>query len=677
MIDKDTVLNHRYRLLEQLGRGGMGTVWRARDAVTEQDIAVKVLNPGLLEDPTATKRFRREAKAVAGIGHPGVVGVHDYGESGAEGTGSTESTDSTDSTDSTEGNGADGTDSPKGADTGPRYAYIVMDLVEGRPLSAVQKDEGPMPPERALAMVATALDALQAVHQSAIVHRDVKPSNLLVREDGAVLVADFGLALAIADSKLTTSNGFIGTASYASPEQVDPSPDNPVTPAADLYSMGVVCYELLVGKLPFEGGRAMQVAYKHVNEPAPELPDTFPPAVRALVAKALSKAPEDRYESAAEMAAAARAAVGLPVGEAAQRPVRLWKSAPRTGGAGPAPRSEPVPTAELVVKVSPVIQADAQQTAEQSRRRSRRRRLLVPVIIPVVVSLGTAGALLVDRNPFSADAAPGGRSTTAVTAPPLGGTGVPDSTAPVDTPAATPPGDQPPGTTPDQQTPQQQRPVPPASSGGNGGTNAGNGGGANNGGANSGGTTAGQNGGTQPRQSPANTPAPQPPVTNNPAPQPPPQNSAGGTTAQPGGGSTPPPESPARPAECGGTNWTRIISVQSGLPIGLANDNLNASNPVVLGGATQYGWVVSYDNWNEYHACNSAGYRLIRGAPFNNAVTLGNGLDFAYRWTVQPAASGGYTLGDGTNCMTAGAQGKPITMTTCTDNLASQLWKFQ
>ncbi|MFE7593123.1 serine/threonine-protein kinase, partial [Kitasatospora sp. NPDC057512] len=378
MIDKDTVLNHRYRLLEQLGRGGMGTVWRARDAVTERDIAVKVLNPGLLEDPTATERFRREAKAVTGIGHPGVVGVHDYGESGAESTDGVEATDGAESTDgveatdgaeSTDGTkGADGTkdtDGTKGAGTGPRYAYIVMDLVEGRPLSAVQKDEGPMPPERALALVATALDALQAVHQSAIVHRDVKPSNLLVREDGAVLVADFGLALAIADSKLTTSNGFIGTASYASPEQVDPSPDNPVTPAADLYSMGVVCYELLVGKLPFEGGRAMQVAYKHVNEPAPELPDTFPPAVRALVAKALSKAPEDRYESAAEMAAAARAAVGLPVGESGRRPVRLWKSAPRAGGAGPAPRNEPVPAAELVVRVSPVVQADPEQAAKQ------------------------------------------------------------------------------------------------------------------------------------------------------------------------------------------------------------------------------------------------------------------------------------------------------------------------
>ncbi|MFJ9690990.1 serine/threonine protein kinase [Kitasatospora sp. NPDC101183] len=632
MIGAGTVLDDRYRLTESLGRGGMGTVWRARDTRLERDVALKILNAGLMEETTSVERFRREARVVAAIGHPGIVGVHDYGE-----------------------------DDGSGAEGGERCAFIVMDLIEGRALSAVLRDEGRMPPERALALVADALDALHAVHQRAIVHRDIKPSNLLVRGDGAVFVADFGIALAIVDTKITRSGGFIGTAAYMSPEQAAYSSDAPVTPASDLYSMGVVCYELLTGRLPFDGG-TVQMAVKHVHEPAPDLPVTFPAPVREFVAKALSKAPQDRHASAAEMAAAARTAVGLPVGEAGRRTVRLWKS-PRaladapTRGARTQDDSAPAAAVEPVVKVAPA------GPTEPGGRRSR-RHLLVPVIIPVVISVGTATAVLVDRNPFSSEAAPAGPSTAASAPQVAGGAATGTTTASTTEPAApaTTAATTAPGATPDAAQPQPQQPAPPAAQGGNGGGS----GGGNNGG----GTGTGQNSGTQAR----------PPANNNPAPQPPPAQPAssggGGSNSGGGGGNPPPQDSP--PPGCGGATWVKIVNVQWGAPIGLTNNDPNtAGNVAVLGGASQYGWIANDGVYTEYNACNNNGAKLAQN--MDGTVSLADYMSFLYRWVKTPAGSGAYTLAEngGARCLTAHGVGSPLTMEACTKDLKTQQWRIQ
>ncbi|MEU6237626.1 protein kinase, partial [Kitasatospora sp. NPDC047058] len=282
MTGRGAVLGGRYTLTEWIGGGGMGAVWRADDRVLERQVAVKVLHAGLLEEGTFARRFRREAQLLAAISHPGIVEVHDYGESGGAAEGGAE---------------------------GERIAYIVMELVDGRPLDKVLAEDGPMPPERALGLLATALDALQAAHQQEIVHRDVKPSNLMLGADGRVTVTDFGIARALVSTTLTATNVVIGTALYMAPEQAG---GGGVAPASDLYSLGVVCYELLTGTPPFTGESVVEVALKHVQQPAPELPGQFPPAVREFVARALAKQPGDRFADAASMAAAARPTPGNP-----------------------------------------------------------------------------------------------------------------------------------------------------------------------------------------------------------------------------------------------------------------------------------------------------------------------------------------------------------------------------
>ncbi|MBD0690579.1 serine/threonine-protein kinase, partial [Streptomyces sp. CBMA123] len=414
MSSAGTVLGGRYTLVEKIGGGGMGAVWRAEDQVLARPVAVKILRADLFEDGTAVQRFRREAQLVAAIDHPGIVGVHDYGESGRS-----------------------------GEDGDAHCAYIVMDLIEGRPLDRVLKDDGPMSAERALRLLAEALDALHAAHRRGIVHRDLKPSNLMVREDGGVVVTDFGIARAVASTKLTAPFAIIGTAAYMSPEQAS---GEATGPASDLYSIGVVCYEVLVGRVPYQGEGPLQVALKHVNQPVPELPESFPAAVRALVATALAKSPEDRFESAAGMAAAARVAIGLP---GAARRAADTATIDLREGAGGAPAAVPaVVPGGAFAPAGPeqVVKVDPRAETEPGRRRSR-RALLLPVVVPIVISVGTATALLVDRSPGSSDAAapPAAQPTVVVTVPAAPGTtsqaattSAPATPLPTDSPSGTP-----------------------------------------------------------------------------------------------------------------------------------------------------------------------------------------------------------------------------------------------
>ncbi|WP_327589022.1 protein kinase [Nonomuraea sp. NBC_00507] len=281
MVAQGTTLAGRYRLDTRIGAGGMGEVWRGEDIVLARTVAVKVLLPGRMEDPGFVARFQGEARAMATINHAGVVDVYDYGVSG---------------------------------DT----VYLVMKFVDGEPLDRLLSRLGRIPPQAAMELIAQAASALQAVHDQGIVHRDVKPGNLLVQRDGTLVLTDFGIARSDLANRLTDAGMVLGTAAYCAPEQAEGAP---VTPAVDIYALGVVAYECLVGQRPFDGDSAVTIALKHIREAPPPLPPGIPPAVRTLVEIALSKDPARRYPTAKAMSEAARAIASGQAPEPVQPPV--------------------------------------------------------------------------------------------------------------------------------------------------------------------------------------------------------------------------------------------------------------------------------------------------------------------------------------------------------------------
>ncbi|MEZ0053700.1 serine/threonine protein kinase [Mycobacterium sp. MAA66] len=263
-------LSDRYELGEILGFGGMSEVHIARDVRLHRDVAVKVLRADLARDPSFYLRFRREAQNAAALNHPAIVAVYDTGEA----------------------------ETPNGP-----LPYIVMEYVDGVTLRDIIHTEGPVPPQRAIEIVADACQALNFSHQHGIVHRDIKPANIMISKNNAVKVMDFGIARAIADSgnRMTQTAAVIGTAQYLSPEQA--SGQN-VDARSDVYSLGCVLYELLTGEPPFIGDSPVAVAYQHVRED-PEPPSHRHPGISpeldAVVLKALTKNPDNRYQTAADM----------------------------------------------------------------------------------------------------------------------------------------------------------------------------------------------------------------------------------------------------------------------------------------------------------------------------------------------------------------------------------------
>ncbi len=264
-----TVFNGRYELHRRLGRGGMAEVFLARDQLLDRPVAVKVLFPEFATDPAFVERFRREATAAANLNHPNIVGVYDWGE-------------------------ADGT------------YFIVMEYVDGRTLSEILRDEGPLHPDRVADVGSDVAAALGFAHRNGVVHRDVKPGNVLVTQAGQVKVADFGIARAItanADENLTQVGTVMGTATYFSPEQAR---GDAVDPRSDIYSLGCVLYELVVGRPPFAGDSPVAIAYKHVQEspvPPRHLNIELPTAIEAIILKCLAKNPANRYPSAEDLRA--------------------------------------------------------------------------------------------------------------------------------------------------------------------------------------------------------------------------------------------------------------------------------------------------------------------------------------------------------------------------------------
>ncbi|WP_346620843.1 Stk1 family PASTA domain-containing Ser/Thr kinase [Blastococcus montanus] len=264
------VLGERYEIGGVLGRGGMAEVHHGRDLRLGREVAVKVLRHDLARDPSFQVRFRREAQASASLNHPAIVAVYDTGE------------DRT----------------PTGA-----TPYIVMEYVEGETLRDVLRREGRLPIERAMSLAADISGALDFSHRNGIVHRDVKPGNVMITPQGTVKVMDFGIARAVSDSAatMTSTAAVIGTAQYLSPEQAR---GEGVDARSDVYSLGCLLYELVTGAPPFTGDSPVSVAYQHVRED-PRLPSSInpdvPPELDAILLKAMSKNPANRYQSAAEM----------------------------------------------------------------------------------------------------------------------------------------------------------------------------------------------------------------------------------------------------------------------------------------------------------------------------------------------------------------------------------------
>jgi eukaryotic-like serine/threonine-protein kinase len=308
VLTSGQLLADRYRLERRIAVGGMGEVWEAVDVRLDRPVAIKVLKPELCGDAEFLHRFRTEARTTASLNHPGIAAVHDYGETAAI------------------------PDGPE--DT----AYLVMELVEGEPLAAILAREGRINTDHTLDMLEQAGHALQAAHERGLVHRDVKPGNILVTQTGKVKLTDFGIAKAADAAPVTRSGMVMGTAHYIAPEQ---ALGNEATPSSDVYSLAVVGYECLMGHRPFLSDNAVTVAMMHIREVAPPLPPDVPPGARALIEATLVKDPRRRYGGGGEFAnavASVRAGMPLPTPAALtvppqqqRQPQQLNVGAPNTG----------------------------------------------------------------------------------------------------------------------------------------------------------------------------------------------------------------------------------------------------------------------------------------------------------------------------------------------------------
>ncbi len=255
-------LGGRYRLTRQIAVGGMGEVWVAHDTALARDIAIKVLRDEFAGDPGFLERFRTEARNAASLSHPGIAALFDYGEQ-------------------------DGS------------AFLVMELVVGEPMSDLLEREPILPTDRLLPILAQTARALHAAHEAGVVHRDVKPGNILLTPAGRVKITDFGVSLANNQVPMTATGMVMGTAQYLSPEQAI---GGPATAGSDLYSLGIIAYESLVGHRPFTGPTAVDIAVAHVNVAVPPLPATVPVEIAQLVMALLAKDPAERPSSAADLA---------------------------------------------------------------------------------------------------------------------------------------------------------------------------------------------------------------------------------------------------------------------------------------------------------------------------------------------------------------------------------------
>jgi serine/threonine-protein kinase len=342
-----SLINGRFRLDEQVGSGGMSTVYRAFDETLQRTVAIKLMHRSLSGDPQQLERFRREARAAARLSHPHVVTVIDAGE-----------------------------------DDG--HPYIVFEFVDGETLKGRIKRSGPLPVVEAVAYAIEIGRALGAAHAERLVHRDVKPQNVLIDPDGRAKVTDFGIARSLEDGGLTATGRVLGTTDYVSPEQ---ALGEDVTAESDVYSLGIVLYEMLTGDLPFKAESQVGVAMKHVQDPMPDVQLRRPEvsaALASIVERATSKQVENRYASVDDMVWELEQALAI--------------EAARAG--------------ELTGEATTVLQALPDETGEMAPQRLRHPRRVLVLSVLVAAVLVTAAVLLI------ANARRGGDEEPAVAAPP-------------------------------------------------------------------------------------------------------------------------------------------------------------------------------------------------------------------------------------------------------------------
>ena len=395
----------RYELSSRIAIGGMGEVWQATDLVIGRTVAIKILKDEYLGDPGFLERFRAEARHAALVNHEGIANVFDYGEE--EGS-----------------------------------AYLVMELVPGEALSTILEREHVLSTDRVLDIVAQTASALQAAHAAGLVHRDIKPGNLLITPDGRVKITDFGIARIADQVPLTATGQVMGTVQYLSPEQASGQSASPTT---DVYSLGIVAYECLAGKRPFTGESQVAIAMAQINETPPDLPVTVAEPVRNLVLSCIAKKPEDRPSSTANLA---RAATALRRGDiaaaAAAVPAILGgRPAPQTQATSLMPTASTVPygstQATTVIGAAgagdallPPIDGGTEQPGDKKKKKKRSPwtwPLIVLIAILVLVLGGTITALVIGQN-GSKDVP----VTTSTSAPPTKQTPTPEPTTPAPTP---------------------------------------------------------------------------------------------------------------------------------------------------------------------------------------------------------------------------------------------------
>ncbi|MGR6965247.1 serine/threonine-protein kinase [Geodermatophilus sp. URMC 61] len=354
------VLQDRYELRSLIATGGMGEVWRAQDRVLGREVAVKVLKSQFTGDPVFLARFRTEARLSAGLTHPNIAVLHDYGEVEPTSPG------------------------------GDRLVYLVMELVDGEPLSAVLAREGRLAPPRTLDLLGQVAAGLAAAHAAGVVHRDVKPANLLVRPDGTVKMTDFGIAWSAANATVTRTGHVVGTAQYLAPELVQ---GQKATPAVDVYSWGTVAYECLAGRRPFDGPEPVEVAMRRLSETPAPLPADVPAPVRALVERTLATDPAARIPDGAALVAAVADAAGGRAPEPADE-----RTATRVLPAVPVPQSTTAPLPGSPLAAATVVGLPALDDEEPDDR-GRVRRLVVPVLVGLVATaLVVTGVVLGTRD---------------------------------------------------------------------------------------------------------------------------------------------------------------------------------------------------------------------------------------------------------------------------------------